>query len=289
MRIITHNGSFHADDVFACATLTLIFKEDVEIVRTRDEAKIKSGDIIFDVGRIYDGEKYFDHHQEGGAGKRVNGIPYASFGLIWKHFGERLVSKDSLDYIDRVLVETVDALDNGVDISPSPKINVFTVSDAVACFNLVGHEGKEEDHKHDKAFLEALEIAKKILERVILEAKDYEESMKVYKEAFDASPDKRMVVVERHIRKDCISSIDEVLYVVHPYHNSTWTVRATRKNNLSFETKKPLPKEWAGKLAEDLQKITGVPDALFCHNNLFVANAKSKEGAIKLAQLALSS
>ena len=36
-------------------------------------------------------------------------------------------------------------------------------------------------------------------------------------------------------------------------------------------------------------EITGVEDAVFCHNHRFICAAESKEGAIKLAKLALSS
>jgi uncharacterized UPF0160 family protein len=39
---------------------------------------------------------------------------------------------------------------------------------------------------------------------------------------------------------------------------------------------------------EELAQVTGVADAVFCHNKLFMAVAKSKEGAIKLAELALA-
>jgi uncharacterized UPF0160 family protein len=34
--------------------------------------------------------------------------------------------------------------------------------------------------------------------------------------------------------------------------------------------------------------VNGVPDAVFCHNHRFVAAAKSKEGAIRLAQIAVA-
>ncbi|RMD58252.1 MYG1 family protein, partial [Candidatus Woesearchaeota archaeon] len=47
------------------------------------------------------------------------------------------------------------------------------------------------------------------------------------------------------------------------------------------------PKEWAGSDAQTLAKLTGVQDAVFCHRNLFIAAAKSKQGALKLAKLAL--
>ena len=39
---------------------------------------------------------------------------------------------------------------------------------------------------------------------------------------------------------------------------------------------------------EEFEKITGVEGAVFCHRTLFMAVAKSKEGAIKLAKLALN-
>ena len=50
-----------------------------------------------------------------------------------------------------------------------------------------------------------------------------------------------------------------------------------------------LPESWAGKDGEELQKITGVPDAIFCHNKRFMASAGSREGAIALAQKAIAS
>ena len=69
--VATHNGSFHTDDVFAVASLSLAFSnEGLQVVRTRDQEVIKSADIVVDVGRIHDVDKNrFDHHQEGGAGK----------------------------------------------------------------------------------------------------------------------------------------------------------------------------------------------------------------------------
>ena len=75
-KLITHNGSFHADDIFACATLSLMLEkagEKFEVIRTRDEEIIKTGDYVFDVGGIYDENlNRFDHHQTGGAGIRGN-------------------------------------------------------------------------------------------------------------------------------------------------------------------------------------------------------------------------
>lgn len=57
--IVTHNGSFHCDESLACFLLhqTDEFK-NAKIVRSRDPAIIDSGDIVVDVGAIYDPSKY---------------------------------------------------------------------------------------------------------------------------------------------------------------------------------------------------------------------------------------
>ena len=123
-KLITHNGSFHADDIFACATLCLLLEkngEGFEIIRTREEAIIKTGDYIFDVGGIYDADKnLFDHHQPAGAGRRKDGIKYSSFGLVWKKFGAELCGSQKVaDFIDKKLVAPIDAFDTGFDIVES--------------------------------------------------------------------------------------------------------------------------------------------------------------------------
>jgi len=68
IKIITHSGNFHADDIFAVATIALILDRDgekYEITRTRDESVIATGDYVVDVGGEHDPEiDHFDHHQK---------------------------------------------------------------------------------------------------------------------------------------------------------------------------------------------------------------------------------
>jgi len=90
MKVATHPGNFHADDVFAVAVLQLVHGE-LEIVRTRDPELQAAADVRIDVGGRHDpATGDFDHHQNGGAGERANGIRYASFGLVWREHGEAL-------------------------------------------------------------------------------------------------------------------------------------------------------------------------------------------------------
>src|SRR3989344_4225767 len=98
--VVTHDGSFHADELFACATLSIWAEKEgrrIKIIRTRNQEIIEKADIVVDVGMQYDPSKNrFDHHQKGGAGRRAESpeISYASFGLVWKHYGEKICDKE---------------------------------------------------------------------------------------------------------------------------------------------------------------------------------------------------
>ena len=47
MKLATHSGPFHADDVFACALLRTFLEEDIEVLRTRDLDEIAIGDDVY--------------------------------------------------------------------------------------------------------------------------------------------------------------------------------------------------------------------------------------------------
>src|SRR3954462_13168947 len=84
MKVATHSGSFHADAVFALATLGLL-GDPLEVVRTRAPKGMAAGAVPIGVGfRSDPATGDFDPHQREGAGARPNGIRYASFGLVWR-------------------------------------------------------------------------------------------------------------------------------------------------------------------------------------------------------------
>lgn len=291
-KLVTHNGSFHADDIFACATLCLVLEkrgESFEIIRTRDPEIIKKGDYVFDIGAIYDPEiNRFDHHQKGGAGKRENGIEYSSFGLVWKKFGEELVgSKEATELFDQRLVAPIDASDNGLDLVE----NKFSVSPYFIqyFFHSMRPSWNEKNLNIDKMFFKSVEIAKEVLTREIIQVEDFILAKEKTKEDYENAQDKRIVVLkEDYHYEDILNKFPEPLFLIYPRREgNSWGVRAVREDPNSFKNRKDFPAEWAGLRDEELQKITGVKDAIFCHRALFLAMAKSKEGAIKLAELAL--
>lgn len=84
----THNGIFHSDEVLACAILCLIHNNcNINILRSRNLSELKNCDICIDIG----GGQY-DHHQPGFSERRPTGEKYASAGLIWKDYGNQLIS-----------------------------------------------------------------------------------------------------------------------------------------------------------------------------------------------------
>lgn len=287
MKIITHNGHFHADDVLGVATLLLIYP-DAEIVRTRDEEIIETGDIVVDVGQIYDPEKNrFDHHQAAGAGKRPNNIPYASFGLVWNKFGLGLSGgEEEFKIVEEKLVTPVDCIDNGVPLSVSSfdGIGNYTIGDFFESFS----DGKESLEEFDKKFREAVNVAIELLKREINRARLTAKDWQMVRQAYAEAENKKLIILPAGGHWKRVLIPQEALYVVSPRADGQWTAHAVPKAVHSFELKKGFPTSWAGLKGENLASVTGVLDVTFCHKDRFLCGAKSREGAIKLAEIALN-
>ncbi len=293
-KLVTHDGSFHADDIFACAALSLIVeknRESVKIIRSRDEEIIASGDYVFDVGGVYDESKNkFDHHQAGGAGSREGGLEYASFGLVWKKFGMELCgTKKASDIIDMKLVVPIDAHDNGVDLAQNifPEVSPYSIQHF---FYSMKPTWRELDISDDEMFFKSVGMAKEVLRREIIQARDGVLAEGEVLSIYNNTKDKRIIVLDKHYPFEYIlNTCPEPLFVICPSRDirNKWGVRALREDPKTFKNRKSFPKSWGGLRDKELQDITGVKDAIFCHRGLFLAVAKSKEGAIRLAELAL--
>lgn len=291
VTIVTHSGKFHADDVFATASLILLFgKRPVvaRIERTRDEAIIAVGDFVLDVGSVYDPLKErFDHHQTGGAGIRENGIPYAAFGLVWKKYGAVVAgSEEAALIIDKNIVQFIDCLDNGMGALKPVFADVmpYAIDEIIDMFNPSWRDASPD---YDERFGEAVNFAAKILSREIKSAQDFLASREIVESAYENAQDKRIIVLDKnHPWGNILNRFPEPLLVVEPSYEH-WRIGTVRNDTAIFEDRKKLPIAWAGKRDAELSAITGVSDSIFCHNKRFMAVAKSKEGAIALAQKAL--
>lgn len=296
-KVLTHSGSFHADDIFACATLSLYFKKNnmkYSLTRTRDESLIKEADYVFDVGGIYDPEKErFDHHQIGGAGERENGIPYAAFGLVWKKYGPLLCegNMDIVSDIDRRLAQPIDAIDNGVNISEPSLCGLYDygIYGIISAYQNTWKE-RNKTNAQLKSFTKLVSFFESVIEREIERSLHRMELLTIIEDCYQKSEQKEIIEIPYHVgvgsMVQALQKYKDVLYVV-ARSNNNWKVMAMRKDPCSFENRKSLPKSWAGKRDKELQEITGVSDAIFCHNAIWLVVAKSRLGACQLAELAL--
>jgi uncharacterized UPF0160 family protein len=283
--VVTHNGNFHADDVFSIAALKSIIPS-FKLIRTRDLEIIAKADIVVDVGGEYDADTdRFDHHQRGGAGERENGIPYSSFGIIWQKYGVEICqgNEDVAKAVDKGLVSTIDAIDCG---------HVEGVYDGISLSQTIGmfNPTWQEDSHFDDCFDEAVDFASRVLTRIIASANGGISAKAIVAKAIDKAEDPRVIVLEKYTpwKRTVHALSEEALYVVYPSQTGEWRIQTVPVELGSFEDRKSLPKQWAGLSDNELQEVTDIDDAMFCHNGLFIAGAESFESTMKMASIAVN-
>jgi uncharacterized UPF0160 family protein len=292
MRVATHDGTFHADDVFALGALSLL-DEPLEIVRTRDREAQAAADLRVDVGFANDPDTGdFDHHQKGGAGARPNGVRYASFGLIWARYGEQLCGGDAeaAGYVDQVVVQGIDANDNGQNLTEPliEGVRSMSVSDTVAGMNARWDEDLDADEERAR-FDAAVAFAAGVLEREIASAVAGRGAARLVAAAIEAATDPRIIELSQNVpwKQVVVNNAPDALFVIYPKRKG-WGIEAVPRELGKFENRRDLPEAWAGLDGPELAALTGVADALFCHGKRFLAVAKSREGIEELARQALA-
>lgn len=274
----THHGVFHADEVFAVAILRQI-QPEAKVVRTRNSELLQECDIVVDV----DGGKY-DHHTNDKE-FRDNGIPFASAGLIWRHFGPEIVDQDIVIALDEKLVQGIDALDNGYQLECSNELQ--TVSNLVSSFNPTW-DSKEDENE---AFEKAVAFATTVLENAIRSEASRQAAKSVVKEALENRTQKEVIVLGQFCPwTEHLLNLDteEVQFVVFPdVRSGEHRIQVVPQEIGSFAARKSLPESWGGKRGEELGEEIGISDAVFCHPGRFIAGAVSFDSISKMAQIAL--
>lgn len=291
----THDGSFHADEVFATAIL-LIAHQTIAVVRTRDQRVLDKQPVVLDVGGVYQPcEGRFDHHQKGGARKREDGAPYATAGLVWDSKGlsaihqiERGISqadaREIRDQLDLAFFQYVDAVDCGVEV---PGGSAFQASSMISEFNPSWDDPAAD---YDTRFAQAVEFATTIVRNLVHNAAAGLRARDLVLQA-DSLEDGRILVLESGApwAEPIVAARPEVLFVLFPESSGTgnWMVQVVPAELGSFRARKDLPEAWAGLRGEALDAVTGVPGCLFAHNGRFICGHTTRDGALQLARRAL--
>lgn len=299
-NLFTHNGVFHADDLFgAVIAAKALGLEEVAICRTREIPENLGEDIIvFDVGF-----GKFDHHQRGGNGARENGVPYAASGLLWKEFGPQIVSETCnpefvWQLIDSELIQSIDALDNGIKLHIDETVKTMSLTQMFSLFN----PNWDSEETFDEQFLAALPLAEMVFdtifamakavgERILLNTTAEEKAVRLVEEAIEKA-ENNILILDQFMpwQKPLFESENakaaEILMVVWA-DNGSFRWQCVPDQLGGFGQRKPVPAQWKGLRGEALQEVTGVATATFCHPGGFTGGAGTLEDVLKLAKMAV--
>jgi len=272
----THSGSFHADEVTACALLlhfNLIDKD--HIYRTRDPDLLASCEYVCDVGGLYDPEKkLFDHHQ----------IEYegtlSSAGMVLQYlFEKNYVSDRFYEYTNRALVHGIDLHDNGEE----PKLYGYcSFSDVIANFNSI--ESGVAPAVQDQCFFQALEFVMGHLDRLFQRYAYIESCRDIVAKAMEGNPpllrfDQSITWLEPFFELGGENHPAQFLIMPSGEH---WKLRGIPPNyDDRMNVRLPLPESWAGLQNEELKRESGIEGAIFCHKGRFISVWETREAAEK--------
>lgn len=321
MKIGTHDGVFHCDEVLACFMLKQLSEfQNADIVRTRDYGKLDECDIVVDVGAVFDHDKKrYDHHQREFTGTLSSlrpelgdkyKIKLSSAGLIYTYYGEKVIqqlapkevplSDDNLMVIFKKVyenfIEEIDAIDNGVpmtDEEPCYKIRTH-VSSRVGRLNPEWNSNQE--IVLDEVFKKAMKLVSdeflytvNYFISVWLPARDYvknalEERFQIHESGKILEFTERFPWKEHLFDLESQMGIDHgINFVLFKDKPKSWRVQAVPLNPTSFVTRKPLHPKWWGVRDELLSEVAGIEGCIFCHSTGFIGGNTSREGALRMA------
>jgi uncharacterized UPF0160 family protein len=311
IKLVTHSGPFHADDVTAVAIALLAHRNDaysVEVTRSRNPEIIAAADLVFDVGGVYDPDMgRFDHHQSrpSAPADTWGETPLSSAGMAWKKFAGHVIHnmwpsatvsqiKQVRDTIYDSTIKWIDQMDVGVGpFSANSGLAAATLSGVIGDLNISGPATPAEV---DARFMEAVAIVKQVL------------IGKVLKVAWGvALPDvlrsnhagMEVVVLDHPVETTMVAELlPDAKLVVHP-SDGQWMVLCVPPTREEWTKQRvPFPERMAGRrgfaLSEALEDGPAKEDAsqddgsrCFVHGYRFCGGMRSREAALDLAQQVL--
>lgn len=320
VKIGTHDGTFHCDEVLACWMLRQLPKyKNAEIVRTRDNNKLHHCDIVVDVGASYDPDKFrFDHHQRSfnGTMKSLGNMKWetklSSAGLVYFHFGKEVISEitnipvDDIrisrlyDKIYEKFIEAVDAVDNGIDqYDGEPRYQITTALSArVGGLNPPWNEVNPDV---PAVFAKAMELCgSEFMDRIKYYKDSWLPARALVEEAIanrfnvDSSGE---IIVFKHSGcpwKEHLFDIEEdkqitpnIKFILYQDQHCNWRVQCVPRRLGSFENRLSLCSDWWGIRDDALSNTTGIQNCIFVHANGFIGGNKTYEGALEMAKKTL--
>ena len=265
----THDGTFHADELCAIAVLQEALPKDIEVrvLRSRDGSTLSRCDIVVDVG----GGRY-DHH--GPDNKHYpNGVPYSALGKV---LDDVEPSSQLRNFILWDWGYAIQAYDNGMyQLPPGIEQSKMRWGNAM---NPTWDEHLSQAEIQDR-FDETLAMVRKVYRRIRVQcqarilSQQVLQNCPVYARRFVELP------VNGCPWQQYAFKHREILGAYHQDEHGHWVVRVAKDNPVMAGTRIDFPAEWGGKERKELEAVSHIKGALFCHRALYMAIFETKEGA----------
>ena len=309
INVITHDKSFHCDEVAGTALLSIIY-EKIEIRRTRKDFDWINAEcpdvktVTIDVGGKYDHENgLYDHHQKSfnDTFNEASKVPLSSCGLIWKHYGLYVVEhltngrKTTNEMREKIwnnfyfsFIIGIDAHDNGIPHIKSPASNnikyayknSLNLGYLVSKFNSID---TSDDDAQMKQFIKAYQMCKTIIIEALTNDIDSLIDFEINQTYFDECVAKSMIpeivafdrginavqYIIKHNRNKSFK--DQIKFYIIKIADDNWKI-GTMQGTEPFSMLMPIiTQEAAAKLVGD--------DLIFVHKNRFCGAAKTCDAA----------
>ena len=276
---ITHNGVFHADDIFAFAFLRTI-NPGIGLIRTSDQEildkyKDNKEACIFDIGG---GE--FDHHTKNSYENRRNAktgeeyyppIPYSSFGKVVRSYHDYLMTDQEYMQFDSYLCQQIDYQD-----SFGHMLNYDYMNPIAGLLNLFNPNWDEDGSFQNRfnAFMKCAEFAELIIKRQIKKIKSNNKADDMITSALENVQNKEetVLILDKYcnVSKKLIRSPIE--WIVFPSVRGGYQLLSIK--NLNNRNKSLIPEEYHETIKEKAKSCT------FIHKNGFTATFTNMNEAV---------
>lgn len=286
-NFIIRKGKFHENEVLSIAILSHILNE-VNIFRASESPDLLQDEDVF----VYFYNGRWIHALKKIEGEDIsqrNDVPYSSCSFLWKNHGENLCGDfyphEVIAMTDYNFFQGIDLLINGILRQRGRVINISSVIYEM-------NPTWDSDLDEDQAFLDAIFFAEKIFSNNIASSISKIKAKYIIKEAIEKAEDSVMVIDKYFYWQKYFfhpqnrNASRDILYIVYPSKDGQYHCKGIPETPLSFGCRKFFPEEWRGLEGEKLQIVTGVSTATFCHQQGFIAGAKTLDDAINLAKIA---
>lgn len=307
VQIYTHDGKFHTDEVVAVAVLQLVLEQQqrrYEVIRTRVPERIeyarekaRAGEDVYviDVGDAYDpAYNLYDHHQRAGAGKRENGVGYASLGLVWQKYGIRLCenNQDIVDEVDVQFAQAIDADDINQELYTLTDLHIEPITIQTIIESYYNYPDKYDDLQQSGRFYDAVEWIKHLMPRIIEHAKNRVKKKELAGQVYADAENKEIIITAEPIGREYFSRFDDTKLLISPRgegENQTWGIATVPVLDQQSQGRVSFPKSWHGLRDEELENASGITGATFCHRSGdFICVADTQKAAIEMAEATLA-